>query len=118
MVVGVQGGTAVQGRGHLVGMSTLEQRLAVLILAGEPFTADDVTNSGLVTLDPQHSPNAAQNGIGSMFRRASSQGLIEWTGRVVRSRAKHRKGGAIRVWQGTTKGRVWAGGQQTMHPVL
>ena len=34
--------------------------------------------------------------------------LIEWTGTVVRSKAPHRKGGAIRVWIGTEAGHLWA----------
>jgi hypothetical protein len=88
----------------------LERRLAHTILAAGdmPFTADDVTGNGSVAIDPDHAPNAAQNGIGSFFRRMAARRLIEPTGQVVRSAAPHRKGGAIRVWHGTTAGRLWA----------
>jgi hypothetical protein len=86
----------------------LDSRLAELIVSGRSFTADDVTANGVFTLDPMHSPNGTQSGIGAMFQRASRERLIEWTGEVVKSRAKHRKGGAIRVWRGTEKGARWA----------
>jgi hypothetical protein len=61
-----------------------------------------------VALDGAHAPNGKQNGIGSYVNAASRRGLIRWSGTVVRSRAPHRKGGAIRVWSGTNVGRRWA----------
>jgi hypothetical protein len=88
--------------------SPLERRLARLILAGRPFTADDVTDDGALALDAAHRPNARQNGIGTLFNQAARRGLIWFTGQVVRSRAPHRKGGAIRVWDGTEAGVLWA----------
>lgn len=91
-------------------MTDLDRRLAWLILDRRTFTADDLTEDGAVALDASHSPNGAQSGIGSFVQRASRRRLIEWTGAVVRSNAPHRKGGAIRVWSGTTAGRLWARG--------
>lgn len=93
-------------------MTTLEQRLAALILSGCEFTADDLTNDGRITLDAGHAPNAKQNGIGAFINAMARRGLISFTGRVVKSRAKHRKGGAIRVWFGTEAGRLWARNQR------
>jgi hypothetical protein len=86
----------------------LERRLAELIIDGHDFTADDVTSDGSVTVAGDHGPNAKQNAIGSMFNTASRKRRIEWTGGLVRSSAPHRKGGAIRVWRGTSAGRRWA----------
>ena len=86
----------------------LEQRLAWLVLQPAPFSADDLTDNGQVALDPSHAPNGAQSGIGSLIQWAARERLIEWTGAVVRSKAPKRKGGAIRMWAGTTKGRAWA----------
>ena len=86
----------------------MERRLAELIVAGQTFTADDVTGSGQLTVAGEHGPNAAQNAIGSLFNTAARRRRIEWTGGVVRSAAPHRKGGAIRVWRGTTTGKRWA----------
>ena len=88
--------------------TVLERRMAHLILSGVRFTADDLTADGAVTLDQAHTPNAGQNGIGSLFNQMARRGLIEWTGTVVRSKAPHRKGGAIRVWIGTEAGHLWA----------
>lgn len=87
-----------------------DRRLAWLILDRPHFTADDLTDDGDVTLDAEHAPNGAQNGIGAYVNRAARRRLIAWTGAVVRSRAPHRKGGAIRVWTGTDAGRLWARG--------
>ena len=90
-------------------MSTaIEHRLAHLILNGDPFTADDLTFSGSLALDGTHTPNAKQNGIGSLFQAASKRGHIRFTGEVRHSTAPHRKGGTIRVWVGTEKGCRWA----------
>ena len=88
--------------------SALERRMAHVILSGVRFTADDVTADGLLTLDQGHQPNGPQSGIGSMFNQLARRGLIETTNEVVRSRAPHRKGGAIRVWLGTEAGHLWA----------
>jgi hypothetical protein len=88
--------------------SPLERRIAHLILSGVRFTADDVTADGALALDGGHTPNGAQSGIGSMFTQLARRGLIETTNEVVRSRAPHRKGGAIRVWLGTEAGHLWA----------
>lgn len=82
--------------------------LAAVVARGVEFTADDVTAEGAITLDTNHTPNAAQNGIGAMFNQAARRGLIEFTGRVVRSTAPHRKGGSIRVWRPTPDGADWA----------
>lgn len=86
----------------------LEVRLATVIVAGAPFDADDVTGAGAVALDASHGPNAVQNGIGSLFNSAAKRGHIVFTGEVRRSRAPHRKGGAIRVWAPTPAGVRWA----------
>ena len=88
----------------------LERRLAYLILTMKTFTADDLTDDGQFALDPNHDPNSVQNGIGGFFISASNRRLIEWTGAVVKSKAPHRKGGAIRMWTGTSAGRLWARG--------
>lgn len=87
---------------------SLDARLARAILDLGLFTADDVTANGSAAVDPDHAPNAAQNSIGALFNRAARDGRIAWTGRVVRSRAPHRKGGAIRVWRATAAGETWA----------
>lgn len=79
----------------------LDARLAELVAAGVPFTADDLTDSGHWAVDPYHAPNGAQSAVGACFRRAHARGLIEPTGTVVKSKAPHRKGGMIRVWQPT-----------------
>jgi hypothetical protein len=88
--------------------TTLEARLAYYILEGRPFTADDVTDLGRIAVDASHGPNAGQSGIGSLFQAHARAGHITFTGRVVKSQAKHRKGGAIRVWEPTEAGRRWA----------
>jgi hypothetical protein len=87
-----------------------DRRLAWLIIDRPHFTADDLTLEGDDPLDAGHAPNAAQNGVGAYINSASRRRLIEFTGHVVRSRAPHRKGGAIRVWRGTDAGRLWARG--------
>lgn len=83
-------------------------RLRELILTGDPFTADDLTGNGQLTVAGDHSPNGTQNAIGWAFRRWHSQQLIEPTGHVVASRAPHRKGGMIREWRATERGKAWA----------
>ena len=86
----------------------IQDRLARAILRGGSFTADDITSAGVFAVDVTHGANGAQSAIGSVFRWAASRNLIEPTGEVVRSSAPQRKGGAIRVWVGTPKGRTWA----------
>lgn len=86
----------------------LERRLAWFVVQPQPFTADDLTDNGQIAIDPSHAANGAQSGIGSLIQWAARERLIEWTGAVVKSKAPKRKGGAIRVWSGTTKGRAWA----------
>ena len=86
----------------------LDRRLAELILAGECFTADDVTQAGALAVDDSHQPNSRQSAIGTVFRDAQRRALITTDGRVVPSQAPHRKGGAIRVWCPTEAGELWA----------
>jgi hypothetical protein len=76
-----------------------ERALGELIAAGDPFTADDlIARCGHP--DPGHSPNARNNGVGTLFREAAKAGRIVDTGRHVRSTTPSRKGGMIRVWVG------------------
>lgn len=86
----------------------LEDRLAELILDGNVFTADDVTDEGRVAVDGGHRPNGRQSSIGAHFQLWRRRGWIEPTGHVIRSKAEHRKGGMIRVWAATPEGRHWA----------
>lgn len=91
--------------------SILERRLAHFIMQDKPFTADDVTDNGAITADHgAHNPNSRQSTIGALFQHHARQGHISFTGEVIKSTAKHRKGGMIRVWQGTNSGRRWAEG--------
>lgn len=89
-------------------MNVIEKRIAEVIRGGPIFTADDVTMEGVIAIDQGHAPNARQNAIGSTFQALARRGLIQRTGRVVRSKAPHRKGGMIQVWQATAAGRRWA----------
>lgn len=90
----------------------LEAALARVIRRGVIFTADDITDNGLLTLDGgAHKPNARQNGIGAFFQAMAKEGYIEFTGDVITSKAPKRKGGMIRVWTATEKGRAWAAQQ-------
>ena len=82
-------------------------RFAEHILRGE-FSADDITDYGRITAHGDHDPNARQNTIGSMFQSHARQGHIHFTGRVIKSTSPHRKGGMIRIWVGTEKGKLWA----------
>jgi hypothetical protein len=70
-----------------------------LARSGAPFSADDLRDR-VWEPDPDHTPNGANNTIGSIFRQAAAQGLIELTGQVVKSRSPHRKGGMIQLWRG------------------
>lgn len=73
--------------------------MKALALEGAPFTSDDlIERAGLP--DPHHGPNSANSAVGSLFREAAARGLIVSDGRVVKSRQKYRKGGAVRVWRG------------------
>jgi len=87
---------------------SFDRRLAWLIITGEHFTADHLTDDGDLTLDADHTPNGPQSGIGAYINRMARRRLIEWTGHVVKSKAPHRKGGMVRVWKGTYAGRLWA----------
>lgn len=90
-------------------MNVLDRQLRAIALAGPiEFTIDDLTAAGKIALDASHAPNARQNGIGSYVNRAARDGLIEFTGRIERSKAPRRKGGAIRVWRITPAGIEWA----------
>jgi hypothetical protein len=77
-----------------------EARRAIAALAaqGEPFTSDDLL-AAVGLPDPEHEPNARNNAVGSVFRWAAGEGLIETVG-VTKSRLPTRKGGIVRVWQG------------------
>ena len=84
----------------------LERRLAQLVATGvEYVTADDITNNGALTVDNSHGANGKQSTIGSAFRTWAARGWIKDTGRHIKSQAPHRKGGVIRVWKITDKGR-------------
>ena len=90
-------------------MKPLDRRLSELIRAGSrQLTADDITIDGLLAVDNSHAANGRQSAIGSAFRSWAQQGLIVRTGRVVRSKAPHRKGGMIQVWAVTPEGIAWA----------
>lgn len=86
----------------------LERRLRALIVLGHPFTADDLTHGGELTLDPTRQPNGRQSGLGRMFLRASRLGHIEFRGEVRNSTTPSRNGGLIRVWHPTPAGQRWA----------
>lgn len=87
-------------------MTTWRQRawlvLCDLAASGDEFTADDVLDRAGHP-DSRHAANSANSAIGSLFRRAAAQRRIMQTGRTVRSRQPHRKGGAIQVWVGWTQ---------------
>ncbi len=93
---------------NLQARALLERRLAQLIMLGDPFSADDLTDGGRIMLDPSGEANAGQNGVGAMVNAAARDGRIVFTGRTVKSSAPRRKGGLIRVWAGTYVGRNWA----------
>jgi hypothetical protein len=73
--------------------------MQTLAASGQDFTSDDLIDL-VGPVDPGHEANARSNSIGSLFTTAKNMWLIEWTGKVVKSRQKHRKGGAVRVWRG------------------
>ncbi len=87
----------------------LRQRLLDCICDGlKEITADDLTDNGRIAIDPSHAPNGKQSAIGSFFRQMGEEGILERTGRVVRSAAPKRKGGLIQVWAVTEYGAQWA----------
>lgn len=92
-------------------MNVLQARLYTLMSRGTPFTADDVTADGKVTVAGDHEPNKKQNAIGAMIRSQSQAKRIAPTGKVVSSKAPHRKGGMIREWRATDFGARWAKSQ-------
>ncbi len=77
-----------------------QRALAVLAASGQKFTADDlVAQVGMP--DNGHKPNGRNNAIGSVFGEATSEKLIVAVG-VTRSTTPTRKGGMVRIWQGTS----------------
>jgi hypothetical protein len=66
---------------------------------GVVFDADDLL-AKVGHPDDNHVANAANNAIGTVFRRAHSAGLIQVVG-TAQSRQPKRKGGLVRTWQGT-----------------
>jgi hypothetical protein len=95
---------------------SFDGRLRDVILASgtAAFSSDDITIDGALTAGGDHDPNGSQNAIGAQFRVWRSRGLIEPTGEYVRSRAPHRKGGAIGTWRATPKGVAWAAGSDRL----
>lgn len=91
----------------------LTDRMADLILADEPFTADDLTQNGALCVDANHQPNGAQNSVGALFRYHSQHGHITLTGQVRKSASVHRRGGLQQVWAPTIGGYWWAVQHQT-----
>lgn len=86
----------------------LERRLAVLIMEGNEFSANELTMCGTLTIDTGHAPNAAQNGIGPILNEAARKARITFTGRITQSCSPTRKTGMIRIWAPTEGGRLWA----------
>jgi len=84
------------------------KRIAQIGLAEDEFSANEITSDGEWALDPDHGANGRQSAISATFQGLSSQGKIVWTGAVVKSKAPRRRGGIIRVWRLTAKGRAWA----------
>lgn len=73
--------------------------LLSLAAGGDEFTADQLL-AIVGPPDPDHEANGANSGIGTVFGRASREGLIEAVG-VKPSAQPKRRGGMIRVWRGT-----------------
>jgi hypothetical protein len=78
---------------------TLAEAIAQLAATHAEFTSDDVI-ALCGSPDSSHTANAGNNAVGSAFRRAHAEHVIEPTGRYVKSRQPHRKGGAIQIWIG------------------
>lgn len=74
--------------------------LAIIQLArvGDPFTSDDLLHL-IGPPDTSHAPNSRNNAVGAAFSRARRAGMIRVVG-YAQSKALHRKGGLVRVWQG------------------
>jgi len=72
--------------------------IARLAASREPFTADELYGA-VGHPDQAHTPNGANNLIGSVFREAKQMGLIEPIG-FRPSQQPHRKGGIVRIWRG------------------
>lgn len=89
-------------------MTALDDRLRECILSGKWFSANEVTDNGAITLDPDHAPNGKQSGIGAYFNTHAGLGHIVTDHVTVLSKAPHRRGGRILRWKGTAKGRRWA----------
>lgn len=64
---------------------------------GSELTSDDLLEV-VGHPDLSHAPNAGNNAVGSVFRKAAFNGLIRSIG-ITRSKQPHRKGGIVRVWQ-------------------
>jgi hypothetical protein len=67
-------------------------------LTGE-LCMDDVTDSGRIALDPTHTANKGQNGLGHVLPYAARQGWVVKTDRSVQSKAPGRKGGRQLLWE-------------------
>jgi hypothetical protein len=80
-------------------MDAIDFRLFELAVLRDEITADDITSNGTRAVDGTHKANGRQSSIGSHFQKWHKQGLIEPTGRVVKSKAPHRKGGMIQIWR-------------------
>ena len=72
--------------------------LADLAASGRPFDSDDLLKI-VGHPDENHAANGRNNAIGSVFREASTAGLIVPVG-TRQSTQPRRKGGLVRLWQG------------------
>lgn len=90
--------------------AAVQYRLAEVIATRDgPFTADNITASGLFAVDHLHRPLGRQNVIGKVFAWAQSLGLIEQIDTQPRqSRNPRRKAGGNRLWRATELGQAWA----------
>ena len=75
-----------------------QQAMNQLAGSGRPFTADDFRRLMQDAPDPHH-PNT----IGSFFRHAHADGLIQPTGRVTTATTPSRHGAMIREWVGVAQ---------------
>ena len=83
----------------------IEKRFHELLAAGDPFSADDLTQSG--TLQEHHEQNSSNGRIGNLFMIHKGYGHIEAID-AVNSTSPHRHGGLIRVWKPTPDGVKYA----------
>jgi hypothetical protein len=81
--------------------------LRTLAESGENFTADDLLER-VGHPDDAHGANGRNNAVGSLFRSARAEGLIESTGTIVKSRQPERKGGMVQVWRGAAEPRLFS----------